>query len=440
MSKEKKYQNFIYYWDINHLMPFFVKIKWEIWFWFENSYRFLILQVFIITEMTMSMRKVGFLYLGRLEKEKGFDLILNMVEKYEKELPFELYVFGKGSRETSLLELQKKYKQIHFFWRKPLSEVARYLENIDYCLMPSLCVETFGLSAVNVLDWGIPVVGFKKWGLMPFIREEYDIARCEGQSLQEKFETQIENLIKEYKNQTPDFFSHLSQECKQIAQRYSKDRRFENFQQMSFDFKCKKILLVSDFINPIWGIETYLHEVKTLLMSKGYQVKLFGSHCPSGFWGRVKKYLWLSLSLVNIFEAYRFKKFVEAENPDLIWFHSVLRREWRMPISALEHIKVPKRMMYHDLGYFHPYPSKVQNPEEVKDLSFTSFIKMAKTKNPFKLVFVAGKWLSLRLLKKTFNTHIDKHLVPSSFMVPLVKRAIGVSTDKIQTLEHFIQK
>ena len=65
--------------------------------------------------MTMSMRKVGLLYLGRLEKEKGFDLILNMVKKYEKELPFELYVFGKGSRETSLLELQKKYKQIHFF-------------------------------------------------------------------------------------------------------------------------------------------------------------------------------------------------------------------------------------------------------------------------------------------------------------------------------------
>ena len=148
----------------------------------------------------------------------------------------------------------------------------------------------------------------------------------------------------------------------------------------------------------------------------------------------------MSLSLVNIFEAYRLKKFVEAEKPDLIWFHSVLRREGRMPINAIKTNKAKKRMMYHDLGYFHPYPSKVQNPEEVEDLSFTSFIKMAKTKNPFKLVFVAGKWLSLRLLKKTFNTHIDKHLVPSSFMIPLVKRAIGVSTDKIQTLEHFIQK
>jgi hypothetical protein len=47
--------------------------------------------------MTMNMRKVGLLYLGRLEKEKGFDLILDMVEKYEKELPFELYIFGKGT-------------------------------------------------------------------------------------------------------------------------------------------------------------------------------------------------------------------------------------------------------------------------------------------------------------------------------------------------------
>ena len=111
-----------------------------------------------------------------------------------------------------------------------------------------------------------------------------------------------------------------------------------------------------------------------------------------------------------------------------------------MPISALEHIKVPKRVMYHDLGYFHPYPSKVQNPEEVKDLSFTSFIKMAKSKNPFELCFVTGRWLALMCLRNTLKKHIDKHLVPSSFMVPLVKRAIGVSTDKIHTLEHFIQK
>ena len=111
-----------------------------------------------------------------------------------------------------------------------------------------------------------------------------------------------------------------------------------------------------------------------------------------------------------------------------------------MPIDAIKTNKAKKRMMYHDLGYFHPYPSKVQKVEEVQGLSFTTFLKMAQTKNPLKLLLVAGKRISLNFLKKSLNRYIDLHLVPSSFMVPLVKRAIGVSTDKIHTLEHFIQK
>lgn len=97
-------------------------------------------------------------------------------------------------------------------------------------------------------------------------------------------------------------------------------------------------------------------------------------------------------------------------------------------------------MMYHDLGYFHPYPSKVQKVEEVQGLSFTSFLKMAKSKNLLKLLLVAGKWLTLKLLSKTLHKNIDKHLVPSSFMIPLVKKSLGISTDKLHTFEHFIQK
>lgn len=393
--------------------------------------------LFVQNEME---RKLGLLYLGRMEEEKGFDLILNAMRKYNWELPFDLYIFGKGNKESELLELQKEFKQIHFFGRKPLSEVERYLDNIDYCLMPSLCIETFGLSAVNVLDWGIPVVWFKKWGLMPFIKDSYDIAKQRGETLQEKFENQLEVLINEKKNQNSDFFTHLSQECKKIAHRYSKDRRFEKFQEYTFDFKCKKIVLVSDFINPIGWIETYLHEVRNLLVSKGYQVKLFGSQCPSGFWGKVKKYLGLGLSLGNIWEARRLKKFIKQENPDLIWFHSMIRREGRMPIDAIKTSKAKKRMMYHDLGYFHPYPSKVQKVEEVQGLSFTTFLKMAQTKNPLKLLLVAGKRISLNFLKKSLNRDINLHLVPSSFMVPLVKQSMNISTDKIQTFEHFIQK
>ena len=113
--------------------------------------------------MMMKNSSLGLLFLGRLESEKGFDLIFDFIDQYpNKELPFELYVFGTGSYEKGLMQLAERFKEIHFFGRKPLSEVERYLENIDYCLMPSRFLETFGLSAINVLKRGIPVIGYQK--------------------------------------------------------------------------------------------------------------------------------------------------------------------------------------------------------------------------------------------------------------------------------------
>ncbi|MDR0607141.1 MAG: glycosyltransferase [Candidatus Peribacteria bacterium] len=51
---------------------------------------------------------------------------------------------------------------MHYFGRQPLEKIQSYLQNIDYCLMPSECLESFGLSALNALSRGIPVIGYKK--------------------------------------------------------------------------------------------------------------------------------------------------------------------------------------------------------------------------------------------------------------------------------------
>jgi len=104
---------------------------------------------------------LGLLYYGRLEREKGFDALLEAVKILQDEkVKFELFIFGKGSLESELLPLIGK--NVHFFGFQPLSRIKQYLENIDYCLMPSEFLETFGLSALNALSWGIPVIGYKK--------------------------------------------------------------------------------------------------------------------------------------------------------------------------------------------------------------------------------------------------------------------------------------
>jgi glycosyltransferase involved in cell wall biosynthesis len=65
-----------------------------------------------------------------------------------------------GSLEKELLPLVGK--NVHYFGWQPHEKIKSYLENIDYCLMPSEFLETFGLSALYDLSWGIPVIGYKK--------------------------------------------------------------------------------------------------------------------------------------------------------------------------------------------------------------------------------------------------------------------------------------
>jgi hypothetical protein len=66
------------------------------------------------------------------------------------------------------------------------------------------------------------------------------------------------------------------------VQKYTEELRYQRFIQLfsasSVTRKSppQKIVLVSDFINKMGGIETYLHDVKALLESKGHEVILRG--------------------------------------------------------------------------------------------------------------------------------------------------------------------
>lgn len=390
--------------------------------------------------MNISSR-LWLLYLWRLEKEKGFWLFLEVIKSYQwSDLPFDVYIFWDGSYHDELLELQSRYQNIHFFWWKTLQEVERYLENIDYCIMPSLCIETFGLSALNVLQWGIPVVWFQKGGLQPFILDDYAINQVKGKTQLAQFKVMINKLIEEKKNQNPDFYQELSKKCKTIAWKYTQEKWFEQFQSMVFDFKCRKIVLVSDFINTIGGIESYLHTVKELLETKGYHVLLWGSECPSWFWGKVKRLWGLWLAVFNCWDALRFHFFIKRENPDLIWYNSMIRWNGWVPVRATRAHRAKKWMMYHDLGYFHPFPSRVYELDQIRSLTRLHYLEMTQSKNIFVFLCASWKYLSLKLLWIQLKKQISKHLIPSPFIRPYLRAAFDIQINAIETFAHFIQK
>lgn len=174
--------------------------------------------------------------------------------------------------------------------------------------------------------------------------------------------------------------------------------------------------------------------------SKGYEVKLFGSTCPKGKRGKFKKLFGIGIASANFWEAVRLHSFIKKEKPDLIWNHSMLRRMGRLPLRMTRKNKARKWMMYHDFGYFTPYPHLLSDVKDIQTpLSLKNYLAMSKTNNPLKKLFIAGKYLTLNLLKNQLKKQSDLHLVPSEFMVPIVEKSFGLKKGKVQAFNHFYQ-
>jgi len=374
------------------------------------------------------------LYFSRLEKEKWFDAIVDMIEMFEKKwekLPFELFVFGSGSGEKRIQELADKYKTIHFFWRKSLATIKRYVENCSYCLMPSECLESFGLSALIAMKRWLPVIGYAKWGLQDFISNELDLTHQPWSTTAQK----LHNLVKSLLNKK---VSDIQNSTFNI-QNYIKESRIVRFHSHAGK-GVKKIIMVSDFINRIGGIETYINDAKELLEQHGYEVELCGwtvSWWP--IW-KLIKYLGFVTWLGNFREVIKLRRKIKKINPDLIRYHSVTRYLGRASLRASRKSTAKKRMMFHDLGYFYPFPSKLTSEHQIKSpFTLKNFLSSYKTICLIKKLAIIGKYFSLRLIKRQMKKRIDTYLVPSPFMIDITHKSYNISNDKIIVFPHFIQ-
>jgi hypothetical protein len=229
-----------------------------------------------------------------------------------------------------------------------------------------------------------------------------------------------------------------------ITAQYTKEIWYQHFLSLCGEKIPNTIVLVSDFINKVGGIETYLHDVKAILESRGHKVHLRGGYVPKGIWGRLRKYLGLFLAPMNFRSRWKFRKFLKREKPDLIRFHSLLRNLGKNVVQSAKNYKKQKdctlRMMYHDFGYFYPFPKKLFFVEEVKTpLSFQHFMAGAKKEYLLGKLATIGKYLRMQGLVKILKTSVDLHLVPSDFMVEIVSKSYQLPEKRVKAFHHFMQ-
>lgn len=109
-----------------------------------------------------------FLYAGRLEKLKGVQDLLELFAEYREA---DLLVAGDGSLGPILRERARELPHVTFLGRVHPARLGALYHRAVAVVAPSLCYETFGLTAAEALMHGTPVV-VRRIGALAEIVEE----------------------------------------------------------------------------------------------------------------------------------------------------------------------------------------------------------------------------------------------------------------------------
>jgi len=115
------------------------------------------------------------LMIGTFEPRKGHEYLINaMIEVFQAHKHLNLFIIGSGTeKETDHIEsLVRGYKwgwRVHFTGF--ITDLSEYMSIADIVVIPSQSYESFGLTAIEAMSYGVPIVSTNIGGLPETIGE-----------------------------------------------------------------------------------------------------------------------------------------------------------------------------------------------------------------------------------------------------------------------------
>lgn len=108
--------------------------------------------------------RINILFGGRLELQKGIDLLLELIENLTQEWrdKFSFHIAGDGSFRPQVEQVIKAHSNVHYY--HTVNNLSNKLYPFDFLLMPSR-FEGFGLLSVEASLAGVPVAACRVPGL-----------------------------------------------------------------------------------------------------------------------------------------------------------------------------------------------------------------------------------------------------------------------------------
>jgi len=160
---------------------------------------------------TAILGKSGFVFVGRLETSKGIDLLLAAWQQMPADAI--LTVAGTGSLEVELRAQYANDARIQFLGARSQDETLKRIGRAKFLIQPSIWYETFGLTILEAMAQGVPVIGFDIGTRKDLIRDGENGFLCMPETL-------AETLQKAY---TTNSYETLSMNALVSAKQYQEE-------------------------------------------------------------------------------------------------------------------------------------------------------------------------------------------------------------------------
>jgi glycosyltransferase involved in cell wall biosynthesis len=169
--------------------------------------------------------KIKILYAGRLVKVKGLQYLLDSARiLHSKGYDFNIKIVGDGEYKETLLNLVERYKLakiVTFIGHVEQNDLINIYNESHIFISPCTYNETFGLTIVESLSQGTPVITTKGGAQQEHIQDGYN------GFLVEKHNSQMIADKIEYLATNPKIYSEMSKNSIESSKKYSKEDHIE---------------------------------------------------------------------------------------------------------------------------------------------------------------------------------------------------------------------
>lgn len=174
---------------------------------------------------------LSLIYYGDINKNKNLELTMKVVEKFISEgQNVEFTVIGRilDRKYEEIFKCKRYIKYIEF---KPKEELIHYLRNADIFIMPSLS-ETFGLSYIEAMSQGIPIIYTRGQGIDGVFEEGTVGYHVNPHDIEETYNA-IKRVLSDYEK--------FSNACIEESKQFSWDVIVDDYQKIYDSLLSKKI-------------------------------------------------------------------------------------------------------------------------------------------------------------------------------------------------------